>query len=299
MARKDMEAGKGRWVIETLYEKEGFTCAFRADKVLYEEETGQQHLVIFENGLFGRMMALDGITQVTERDEFIYHEMMTHVPILAHGAAKRVLIVGGGDGGMAEEALKHPLERLVQVEIDRTVVDIAREHLPSISGGAYDDPRMELLIADGARYVQETDERFDVVIVDSTDPVGPGEILFSREFYAGCKRCLTPGGIIVTQNGIPFFERYAVENTYRRLGMLFSDVSFFLAPVPAYIGGFMAFGWGTDNTSLRRQPVELIAERFKVLGTKLRYYNPAIHQAAFAHPQFLVDILEALDRDAG
>ena len=285
------------WLEERL--RPSLAQKLRIDKQLYRDKTEHQDLIVFEHQLYGRVMALDGIVQTTEADEFVYHEMMTHVPILAHGAAKRVLIVGGGDGGMAEEALKHPLERLVQVEIDRTVVDIARAHLPSISGGAYDDPRMELLIADGARYVQETDERFDVVIVDSTDPVGPGEILFSQEFYAGCKRCLTPGGLIVTQNGIPFFERYAVENTSRRLGRLFSDVSFFLAPVPAYIGGFMAFGWGTDNTSLRRQPVELIAERFKVLGTKLRYYNPAIHQAAFAHPQFLVDILEALDRDAG
>ncbi|MEQ8827330.1 MAG: polyamine aminopropyltransferase, partial [Parvibaculum sp.] len=164
------DAPKGRWVRETLYEKEGFTCAFRADKVLHEEGTGEQHLVIFENGLFGRMMALDGITQVTERDEFIYHEMMTHVPILAHGRARRVLIIGGGDGGILREVLRHKnVEKATMVEIDPAVTDFCRKHLPQISAGAFDDPRLDLVFADGAKFVEETKESYDVIIVDSTD----------------------------------------------------------------------------------------------------------------------------------
>ncbi|MEQ8611829.1 MAG: polyamine aminopropyltransferase, partial [Parvibaculum sp.] len=206
MSGKDLEAGpetgKGRWVVETLYEKEGFTCAFRADRVLYEEETGQQHLVIFENGLFGRMMALDGITQVTERDEFIYHEMMTHVPILAHGAAKRVLIIGGGDGGILREVIRHrSVEHVTMVEIDPAVTDFCKKQLPQISAGAFDDPRLNLVFADGAKFVEDTDDSYDVIIVDSTDPIGPGEVLFREEFYRAAQARLTPGGVIVTQNG--------------------------------------------------------------------------------------------------
>lgn len=188
-----------RWVTETLHD--GLRCAFRADEVIYEEETEHQHLVIFENVKFGRVMSLDGITQVTEKDEFVYHEMMSHVPILAHGNAKKVLIIGGGDGGVLREVLRHKtVEKCTMVEIDRSVVDMCVEYLPMISAGAFDDPRTDLVIADGAKFVAETDERYDVVIVDSTDPVGPGAILFSEEFYKNAKRCMAGGGIIVTQS---------------------------------------------------------------------------------------------------
>lgn len=144
-----------RWVTETLHD--GLRCAFRADEVIYEEETEHQHLVIFENVKFGRVMSLDGITQVTEKDEFVYHEMMSHVPILAHGNAKKVLIIGGGDGGVLREVLRHKtVEKCTMVEIDRSVVDMCVEYLPMISAGAFDDPRTDLVIADGAKFVAET-----------------------------------------------------------------------------------------------------------------------------------------------
>ena len=170
------------WVSETLHD--GYQQRFEVSKVLFSEKTEFQDMVIFENPKFGRVLVLDGVIQTTEKDEFIYHEMMVHTPLLANGAAKRVLIIGGGDGGCLREALRHPgVEKVTMVEIDPTVVDLSREYLPMHSDGAFDDPRTDLVIADGLKYVAESAEKFDVIIVDSTDPIGPGEVLFTDAFY--------------------------------------------------------------------------------------------------------------------
>src|SRR6202043_1840224 len=148
-----------------------------------------------------KMLMLDGATQVTTRDEFVYHEMMTHVPIFAHGSAREVLIVGGGDCGIAEEVLKHKsVARLTQVEIDASVVEFSKEHFPEFTGPVLADRRFDLVIDDGMTFVARTPRRFDVIIVDSTDPQGPGAVLFTHGFYAACRRCLAPGGVMVTQN---------------------------------------------------------------------------------------------------
>ncbi|MFN4353325.1 polyamine aminopropyltransferase [Parvibaculum sp.] len=287
------EAPKERWVVETLYEKEGFTCSFRADEVRYEEETGQQHLVIFDNALFGRMMALDGITQVTERDEFIYHEMMTHVPILAHGRVKNVLIIGGGDGGILREVVRHKsVGHVTMVEIDPAVTDFCKKHLPGISAGAFDDPRLDLVFADGAKFVEETDRKFDVIIVDSTDPVGPGEVLFREEFYRAAASCLTPGGVIVTQNGVPFMQGAELAGTIEKFRRIFKVASCYLATIPTYVGGPMAMGWGTDDETLKSVPLAELESRFAAAGFSTRYYTPEVHKAAFALPRYVLDIVE-------
>ena len=173
-----------RWVEETLHR--GFRVRLTADRVLFDSETEHQRLIIFENADFGRVMMLDQIVQLTTKDEFVYHEMMSHVPLFAHGKARKALIVGGGDGGVLRECLRHPeLEQVTLCEIDRGVIDLCRQHFPEVSAGAYDDPRTRIVIADGTKFVAETDERFDVIMIDSTDPVGPGAVLFTREFYAG------------------------------------------------------------------------------------------------------------------
>lgn len=190
---------------ETLYDPLG--QSFRIDKLYYEQKTEHQHLMIFHNAFLGRVMTLDGVVQTTERDEFIYHEMMAHVPMFAHGNAKKVLIIGGGDGGMLREALRHKnVEQVTMVEIDGAVIEMSKQWLPNHSQGAFDDPRANIVIADGMDFVRETEMRFDVIISDSTDPIGPGEVLFSNDFYAQCKRILNPGGVMVTQNGVPFFR---------------------------------------------------------------------------------------------
>jgi spermidine synthase len=257
------------------------------DRVLFRERSEHQDLVIFENAIYGRVLALDGVVQVTEKDEFVYHEMMTHVPILAHGKAKRVLIVGGGDGGILREVLRHrSVEAVTMVEIDRAVVDMCLRWMPSIAGKSFTDKRANLVIADGAKFVAETDARFDVVIVDSTDPQGPGEVLFTEAFYKSCKRVLTKGGILVNQNGVPFLQGDELTMTYRRRRKSFERASFYVAAVPSYYGGFMALGWATDNAKAHLVPEATIAKRFAAAKLKTKYYSPAIHAGCFALPAF-------------
>jgi len=280
------------WFNETLHD--GYGQRLSMDKVLFRERTEHQDLVIFENCAFGRVMALDGIVQTTEGDEFVYHEMLTHVPILAHGRAKRVLIIGGGDGGMAREVLRHEsVEQVTMVELDRSVVDMCVKHLPSISNGAFDNPRLDLRFADGSKFVEETAGKWDVIIVDSTDPIGPGEVLFRESFYKGCKRCLTEGGILVTQNGVPFVQGSEVTNSFNRLTPHFADVWFYTAAVPTYQGGVMAFGWATDDTALRQAQVPEIAARYEKAGLDCRYYTPEAHVGAFGLPAFIRKLMQS------
>ena len=273
---------------ETLYKAYG--QSFSIDKIHFESKTEHQHLMIFENAMFGRVMVLDGIVQTTEKDEFIYHEMLTHVPILSHGKAKRILIIGGGDGGILREVCKHEsIEHITQVEIDQAVIDMAKEYLPNHSNGAFDDPRANIIIGDGIKFVNETDEKFDIIISDSTDPIGPGEVLFTSTFYDGCKRCLNEDGILVTQNGVVFMQPDEVVTSSKRLSPLFSDTWFYSAAVPTYIGGIMTFAWATNNIECRMQDVTTIRQRYTAANITTRYYNPDIHMASFALPQYVIN----------
>ncbi|WP_034948434.1 polyamine aminopropyltransferase [Erwinia oleae] len=282
-------ADKEMWY-ETLHA--GFGQYFSVDNILYREKTGHQDLVIFENAAFGRVMALDGVVQTTERDEFIYHEMMTHVPLLAHGDAKRVLIIGGGDGAMLREVSRHKnVEQITMVEIDAGVVTFCKQYLPNHSAGAYDDPRFTLVIDDGVNFVSHCHEKFDVIISDCTDPVGPGESLFTSEFYEGCRRCLNEGGIFVAQNGVCFLQQDEAIGSHRKLGHYFSDVSFYQAAIPTYYGGIMTFAWASDNAALRQLDIATLQARFTAANLTCRYYNPAIHNGSFALPQYLLNAL--------
>lgn len=279
-----------RFIAERLHD--GIETCYRADKILFEQGTGHQHLVIYENTKFGRIMALDGVTQVTTRDEFVYHEMLTHVPLLAHGRARKVLIIGGGDGGVLREVLRHPtVEKVTMVEIDRAVVDMCIEHLPMISAGAFDDPRTHLVIADGAEFVTAPDDTYDVMIIDSTDPIGPGEVLFRETFYRAAKACLAPGGVIVTQNGVPFMQGAELAGTMAAFGKIFASRTCYLATIPTYVFGPMALGWGSDDASLLKIPQADIAARFDKLGIETKYYTPAVHKAAFALPAYVEKLI--------
>jgi len=281
-----------RWVEETLHR--GFRVRLKADRVLFDSETEHQRLIIFENADFGRVMMLDGVVQVTTKDEFVYHEMMAHVPLFAHGRAKKALIVGGGDGGVLREALKHPeLEQVTLCEIDHGVIDLCRQHFPEVSAGAYDDPRTRVVIADGTKFVAETDERFDVIMVDSTDPIGPGAVLFTREFYADCARCLKPGGLLVTQNGLPFVQAGELAQSVSYFRGLFADAFAYLANTPSYFGGPMSFGWATDNAKLRQHRRKRIGRRHDKAGAfETRYWRPDVHVAAFALPPYVRALVE-------
>ena len=274
------------WMREQLHPH--YAQGFTVDRLLYDSETEHQRLRVFENGTFGRILTLDDVIQTTEGDNFIYHEMLTHVPILAHGAARRVCIVGGGDGGMAREVLKHSaVEKVTMVEIDAGVVAFSREFLPALSQGAFDDPRLDLVIADGAAFMKTTQGGYDVIIVDSTDPIGPGEVLFTDTFYGHAKRALTPGGILVTQNGVPFMQGEELTNTMRAFKALFADATCYLATVPTYAGGPMAFGWGTDGAA-RDVPLDVLTARFDAADLDVDYYTPEVHKAAFALPGYVL-----------
>ncbi|MFT7405637.1 polyamine aminopropyltransferase [Zhongshania sp.] len=278
------------WFDETLHD--AYHQGFQVSEVLFESKTEHQHLIIFESGSFGRVMALDGIIQTTERDEFIYHEMLAHTPLFAHGNAKNVLIIGGGDGGLLREVLKHSeVEHVVQVEIDQAVIDMCVKYLPNHSAGAYDNPRAEIVIGDGIDFVTQCDRQFDVILSDSTDPIGPGEVLFTSPFYQGIQRCLKPGGIFAAQNGVAFMQPDEVCTTHQRLSPLFADTAFYAAAVPTYIGGVMTFAWASDSGTAREQDLATLTTRFVDSGIKTRYYNPALHIGAFALPQYLVEIL--------
>lgn len=271
---------------ETLYD--AICQEYRVDKMYFEQKTEHQHLMIFHNAMLGRVMTLDGIVQTTEADEFMYHEMLTHVPILAHGSVGKVLIIGGGDGGILREVLKHKDIAVTQVEIDKAVIDMAKEYLPNHSNGAYENPRANIVIEDGMDFIKGCDEKFDVIVVDGTDPIGPGEVLFSEDFYAHCKKCLADGGVVVTQNGVPFLQFEEVRNTYDRLARHFSDRTFYTVAVPTYYGGVMTLAWASDNKELRKISNEVLTERYQASGISSRYYNPAIHLASFALPEYIL-----------
>jgi spermidine synthase len=278
----------GRWFQEKLFPHVRQT--FEITRILFRERTEHQDLIIFETPTYGRVLALDDVIQVTEKDEFVYHEMMTHVPIIAHGKARKVLIIGGGDGGILREALRHKgVQKVTMVEIDRGVVDMCLKYMPSIPQKAFDDKRTDLVITDGARFVAETKERYDVIIVDSTDPMGPGEVLFTEEFYRNCRRCLTPGGVLVNQNGVPFMQPDEVTMTYRRRKKSFRVSSFYVAAVPSYYGGFMTLGWASNDPKLHQIKLATVTKRAKAARLKTKYYTPELHVGAFALPQFVKD----------
>ena len=280
-----------RRIPETLFDDIGIRMTYEVERVIYELQTEHQHLVLFEHPFFGKMLMLDGATQVTTKDEFIYHEMMTHVPIFAHGKVREVLIVGGGDCGIAEEVLKHTsVARLTQVEIDASVVEFSKEHFAEFTGPVLADPRFDLVIDDGMNYVAKTDRRFDVIIVDSTDPQGPGKVLFTHDFYAACKSCMAAGAVMVTQNGVPFFQPDELITSLRHFSRLFRDASCYVAAIPTYVGGHMAMGWAAEDANLRHVPLERIAERYVAAGRfATRYWTPEVHAAAFAIPRFIAE----------
>ncbi|MGL4860393.1 MAG: polyamine aminopropyltransferase [Enterobacteriaceae bacterium] len=265
---------------------------FQMDEVVFQHKSEHQDLLIFDNRDLGRVMALDGIIQTTEKDEFIYHEMMAHVPLFAQGNPEKVLIIGGGDGGSLREVCRHhSVKQIVMVEIDPSVVELCRRYLPRHSDGAFDDPRFQLVIDDGVKFVTQCEEKFDLIICDCTDPVGPGAVLFSPTFYQACARALNERGIFIAQNGVCFFQQAEAVSSYHHLTTCFQDVSFYQAAIPTYYGGMMAFAWASHDPSLSQVPLNTLQERFNQAQIPCRYYNPAIHTGSFALPQYLLDAL--------
>ncbi|CAI9120207.1 polyamine aminopropyltransferase [Brytella acorum] len=281
------------WINETLYPDWG--QRFRVTKELARVRSDFQDIVVFESDSHGRVLVLDGAIQITERDEFVYQEMLTHVPMLAHPDARRVLIIGAGDGGVLRRVLQHKtVEKAVMVEIDGLVIELSKTHLPSIAGDAWNDPRAEVIVGDGIDYVAKAaDESFDVIIVDSTDPVGVGEVLFTDAFYKDCARILSSDGLIVNQCGVPFMQADELRETSVRRARFFPHVSAYVAAVPTYVGGFMTLGIASKGQKPDTQTSAEISERAQkvgVLGTT-RYWTPEIHTGAFNLPPYIAENL--------
>ena len=281
------------WLNETLYPDWG--QRFRIKRELARVESAFQDIAVFESHTHGRVLVLDGVVQITEGDEFVYQEMLTHVPLLAHGDAERVLIIGAGDGGVLRRVLQHrTVRRAVMVEIDGEVIRLCREFLPAIAGDAWDDPRAEVIVGDGIDYVQTApDAAFDAIIVDSTDPIGVGEVLFTDDFYRHAARVLSERGVIVNQCGVPFMQADELRETSARRRRFFPHVGAYVAAVPTYVGGFMTLGFAAKSAALFGVPTETIhrrADAAGILGTT-RYWTPEIHAGAFNLPPYIAENL--------
>jgi spermidine synthase len=274
-------------------ERAGYRQLFLVRGELYRGRSPFQEICVVETVPFGRSLLLDGAVQTTEADEFIYHEMLVHVPLLMHPSPLDVLIIGGGDGGAVRRALEHGVRSVVQVEIDEEVVEVSRTFLPSLSGGAYDDPRVNLTIGDGVDYVARCQDCvFDAVLVDSTDPVGPAKALFSFEFFREVYRVLKAGGVFVTQSGSPLLMAAEFRDAYAALTRAFGRCQPYLASVPSYPGVVWSFLFAT------REPFqwpdrETLLQRWDARQISGWYCTPFVALSAFVLPKFLTDELNS------
>ncbi len=252
---------------------------FRVKKWLHREQSPFQRIEVIENETYGRVLMLDGLVQTTEADEFFYHEMLVQPALHCHPEPKRVLIIGGGDGGALKEVLKHPVEKVILVEIDERVVEVARKFFPWLEP-CLKDGRAEIVFADGSNYIEATKEKFDIILIDSSDPVGPSEILHRQEFFSKLKKIMRPRGIVAAQSGSAFFHRELIREKRRFFEDMFRYAHFYLGPVPTYPGGLWAYIFLSDRINPLRGPA-------KEIIPGLKYYSRAIHRAAFALPPFL------------
>jgi spermidine synthase len=273
----------------------GYHQRYRVRQRLHDEQTAWQSLEVLELESVGRALVLAGTLQTSLGDEFTYHEPLVHTPLFAHANPHRVLIIGGGDGGALRHVLLHPsIDRAVEVEIDSAVVAVSRRYLEEISGGAYTDPRTEVLIQDGARFVAETSDRFDVILVDSTDPVGPAEALIGDQFLRDARKALAPGGLMAMQSGSPLTQPNEWLATVQAFRRTFRIVRPYLGWVPIYPGVVWSWVIGSDEVDPLSIDELSINRRLDAMPEQLRVYNPAWHRAAFALPTFLQRLV---DRD--
>jgi spermidine synthase len=251
---------------------------------VFEEQSPFQKIEVFDTDSYGKLMMIDGCTMVSSYDNFLYHEMMSHPVLYSHPSPRRVAIIGGGDCGTLHEVLKHPeVDKVTQIDIDEQVTRAAKLHFPELCE-SNEDPRAELLFIDGIQWMKDAaPASLDVIIVDSTDPIGPGEMLFSPQFYGACHRALADDGLIVQQSESPLIHQDILERMYRDLlGASFQDVRTLFFPQPIYPTGWWTATIGAKNTGLDNCRTEDIISR----TFETRYYNEEIHQAAFAQPEF-------------
>ena len=274
----------------------GYAQSMEITKVLADEQSKFQHIRIFDTVANGRVMTLDDIVQITSRDESAYADMLTHLPMLEHGKVQSVMIVGGGDLSIADEALKHKnVKEVVLVDIDGRVIELCKKHFGEINAKAFKDKRMTIEAADAFEYLgrKSSKNRFDLIIADRPDPVGPGKALFGETFYDRVKNALKPGGYATFQTGVPFYQPWEITEALQELSRFFPRSGLYLSVVPTYIGGFMALSWATKGGKPLGTPagIKKATAAYKKSKLKCDYYNPQIHAAAFALPNWIAKLV--------
>lgn len=268
--------------------------SIRVDKQLYSASSDFQRIDVFESPEFGRFLTLDGFMMLTEKDEFIYHEMITHVPMAVHPSVKKVLIIGAGDGGVLRELTRYKtLEQIDLVEIDGMVIDVCKEFLPQ-TACCFDDERVNVYLQDGLKFVRRCENEYDLIIVDSTDPFGPGEGLFTKEFYGNCYKALKDDGIMVNQHESAFYKNdaTAMQRAHKRIVESFSISRVYQAHIPTYPSGHWLFGFA----SKKYHPVkDLRADEWNALGLQTKYYNTNLHMGSFYLPNYVEELLENVE----
>ena len=268
--------------------------SIKVDKQLYSGQSEFQRIDVFDSEEFGRFLVLDGYMMLTEKDEFIYHEMIVHVPMAVQPEAKNVLVIGAGDGGVVRELIRYPeIDRVDLVEIDPLVIDVCKEHLPTTACG-FEDGRVHVFFEDGLKYIRRFENQYDLIIVDSTDPFGPGEGLFTKEFYGNCYKALSEDGIMVNQHESPFYaeDALAMQRMHRHIAEFFPESKVYQAHIPTYPSGHWLFGFA----SKKFHPVhDLSAEKWNALGMKTKYYNTKLHAGAFALPTYVEELLRDVE----
>jgi len=270
----------------------GYAQTMDVTKILADEKSRYQHIRIFDTVANGRVMTLDDIVQITSRDESAYADMLTHLPMLEHGKVERVMIVGGGDLSIADEALKHKsVKEVVLVDIDGRVIELCKAHFGGINARAFKDKRLKLEVADAFEYLgrRQSKNRFDLIIADRPDPVGPGKALFGETFYDRIKSALKKGGYATFQTGVPFYQPWEITEALEELRRFFPRSGLYLTVVPTYIGGFMALSWASKGGKALGTPAGIARAKaaYKRLKLKCDYYNPDVHAAAFALPNWI------------
>lgn len=265
--------------------------SIRVNRQLFDEQSDYQRISVYDSPDFGRFLTLDGALMLTERDEFIYHDMIVHVPMAVNPEIRNVLVIGAGDGGVARELSRYPdIDRIEIVEIDRRVTEVCKTYLPQTACG-FDDPRVTLRFEDGLRFVRHTSQTYDLIIVDSTDPSGPGEVLFTSEFFGSCYGALNPRGILVNQHESPFYplDAKAMQSAHRRISDVFPVSRVYQAHIPTYPSGHWLFGFASRGLDpIRDQQTAA----WQALNLKTRYYNPDLHRGAFALPTYVEEMLK-------
>ena len=265
--------------------------SIKVERQLYTAKSEFQRIDIFESAEFGRFLTLDGYMMLTEKDEFIYHEMIVHVPLCVKPDVRSALVIGGGDGGTARELLRYRgIERIDLVEIDEMVIEACKKYLPQ-TAVSLDDPRLKIYCDDGLKFVRHCENTYDLILVDSTDPFGPGEGLFTKEFYGNCYKALTDDGILVNQHESPFYEAdaYAMQRAHKRIAQTFPICAVYQAHIPTYPSGHWLFGYAAKS----RQPIEKVDfSAWEKLALDTRYYNTDLHVGAFALPCYVRRLLD-------